>query len=246
MTIGIAIADEDSHDWMDIALGSLHGVKTSRFGISETPPTFDLRLILADGDRPGIHFFRHLEMFIKEDRVPWLMVLGSPESPLIRNMDWENLEVTFVRKPYIVEDVKRTVSILLEKIVTMPKASDPLPKTEKKSLGYLSTIQLADLIQMLCMSAWSGKIDAENLMTGERGVLHIDSGNIIHASSCDLPGEDACFEMLSWPRCKFDFYEDLPPAPKNVGLPWQEILLEGARRLDTCRAGQNEFVSVIG
>jgi hypothetical protein len=101
-----------------------------------------------------------------------------------------------------------------------------------KSLGYLSTLRLADLIQMLCLSNWTGRIDIENLATGDKGYVSLEDGAVRDAQQNLHEGETACYHMLSWGRCQFEFTEDVAPTRVTMNSLWQQILLEGARMFD--------------
>jgi hypothetical protein len=52
------------------------------------------------------------------------------------------------------------------------------------------------------------------------------------AAQGNARGEHACYLMLSWGRCQFEFTEDVTPAQITVQSHWQSLLLEGARLLD--------------
>lgn len=129
-----------------------------------------------------------------------------------------------------------------EKAAPAPEIPPVVPekyKTQSQSirpprhaLGYLSTLRLSDLIQMLCLNLWAGKIEIKNLASGEQGCVYLNVGVLIHAECENIPAEPACYRMLAWGRCEFNFIEEHPPVVQSIKTHWQHVLLEGARMID--------------
>lgn len=129
-----------------------------------------------------------------------------------------------------------------EKASAVPEIPPAVPekyKTQSQSirpprhaLGYLSTLRLSDLIQMLCLNLWAGKIEIKNLASGEQGCVYLNVGVLIHAESENVSAEAACYRMLAWGRCEFNFIEEHPPVVQSIKTHWQHVLLEGARMID--------------
>jgi len=127
----------------------------------------------------------------------------------------------------------------VEKAVVLPAVIPEKFKTQSQSirpprhaLGYLSTLRLSDLIQMLCLNLWAGKIEIKNLATGEQGCAYLNVGVLIHAECENISAEQACYRMLAWGRCEFNFIEEHPPVVQSIKTHWQHVVLEGARMID--------------
>ncbi|MBM4130298.1 DUF4388 domain-containing protein [bacterium] len=92
-----------------------------------------------------------------------------------------------------------------------------------------------DLMQTLSQSFKSVRIDLER-SGGERAVMFLDRGQLVHAACGALRGAEAVYRVIAWeddgsfavqPESRF-------PAP-NLGLPLESILMEGCRLLDESR-----------
>lgn len=92
-----------------------------------------------------------------------------------------------------------------------------------------------DLMQTLSQSLKSVRIDLER-SGGERAVVYLDRGQLVHAACGALRGAEAVHRVIAWeddgsfavqPESRF-------PAP-NIGLPLESILMEGCRLLDESR-----------
>ncbi len=92
-----------------------------------------------------------------------------------------------------------------------------------------------DLMQTLSQSLKSVRIDLQR-PGGERAVVFLDRGQLVHAACGTLRGAEAVYRVIAWeddgafavePESEF-------PAP-NIGLPLESILMEGCRLLDESR-----------
>ena len=237
MNIATAFWPIDDFEWLELAISSIKEVAVTPIGLKEDEPLEMYDLILFDGDSPGPYFFLYLTKLVNTNWVPPLIVLGGPDSVIMQAMHWQDSDILFIHRPYQIEQVKATVVTKLEEIRLGSQAihapQEAGAESQKpKSLGYLSTLKLPDLIQMLCLSQWTGKIEAQFLKTGEMGYIYLNVGVLIHAENTYSVAEKAFYEMLQWGRCEFHFIEEHPPVVQTINEPWQVLLLEGARQLD--------------
>lgn len=247
--VGLAIWPRKSAQWFELGLKSVPDLKVSLLSNEAMESGSRLDLLVIDGDNPGPGFVANYTDYQKSFGACDLVVLGQPGCPSLMTFDWDPSRAFFIAKPYLIEDVLKTIQqrlgevVLRETAVAVPpppvgspvmnagSRTSPGPG-RAKSLGYLSTLRLADLIQMLCLSNWTGKIDIENLATGDRGHVSLEDGHVRDAGQNLHTGETACYHMLSWGRCHFEFTEDVAPGQTTVDSHWQQILLEGARMFD--------------
>ncbi|MEM9400318.1 MAG: DUF4388 domain-containing protein [Verrucomicrobiota bacterium] len=238
MVIGLALWPEESHDWLVMSLSSLEKVKITRIGLHANESMLQLNLLVIDGDAPGPHFLTYLSKLSKNPEIiiPPMIIIGGPTSPIMRSLDWENADIVFIAKPYEIENVRSVVENKIEEInqAVIDHASSKIKPIEKdnKSLGYLSTLRLSDLVQMLCLNLWTGKIMITHLLNDETGEVFIDSGKLIHAAASQKVGDEAFYIMLKWGRSEFNFEEGLLSQYISIKSDWQELILEGARQID--------------
>lgn len=237
--IAICVWPQKSGQWFDLGLKARFDVRTFHVIPGKDEPGQHYDLMLIDGDNPGPSFIAHYRAHQAMFGIPWLLVLGQPGCPALMSIEWESERAAFISKPFMIEDVLKTLNSRIDSIIELrtPKTDNlntaPYGSTKaNKKLGYLSTLKLADLIQMLCLSTWTGKIEITNLQSMVSGEVVIHDGFLMHAASGSQIAEQACYTMLNWGRCEFNFNEDIAIPARTIQANWQEVILEGARLLD--------------
>jgi len=238
MDIGFAIWPKSTADWFDLGLSSHPNVTTIAVEScdAEAPPK--VNLLVIDGDNPGPNFISFYKNYQQKHGACPLIILGQPNSPALMAIDWDPNQATFITKPYLIQDVIESITRKISNMAKPAAENTPVtPPPKPKSIGYLSKLRLSDLLQMLCMSSWSGKIEATNLAnTQENGEIYLDSGNIIHSTLGKIIAEPAVYQMLAWHHCEFRLVEDHSTITPTITSHWQEIMLEGARKIDEMSA----------
>lgn len=100
--------------------------------------------------------------------------------------------------------------------------------------GNLSEASLPDVLQLLAMGSKSGCL---TLHVGDAsGSIYFENGCVSFAclSERELDTDDAVFAMFTWTRGAFSFEPGVmpPPGATRVAVDAQQLLLEGARRVD--------------
>jgi hypothetical protein len=92
-------------------------------------------------------------------------------------------------------------------------------------------VTLFDLIQLECLHGSRNTIQVES---GDdcRGLLFFRDGNLVHAVSPGLVGEEAVLAMLRWPAGLFEHCPAAWPHAESVTVPWQTLLLRAAHAAD--------------
>ncbi len=111
--------------------------------------------------------------------------------------------------------------------------SSPAPHGDEPGTPGFNTqsqLGLAEVLQMCCGARRSGQI---TFRSGEScGYVYLQHGNVLHALCGTVEGEDAVYRMLGWPGGGFSINQDILPHKKTVGLTWEQLIFEGARRAD--------------
>lgn len=104
--------------------------------------------------------------------------------------------------------------------------------------GAISVQSLPELVQLYVLSNTSGKLSVRH--GAELGQLWFDRGMIVHAIASFLEGEDAFYEVLSWPAGEFSMAAFEAPPSRSIVADWQGLLLESCRRLDESQRDHRE------
>jgi hypothetical protein len=192
-------------------------------------------LLIIDGEKPGPQFVELYKAHVNSVGIRPMLVLGTAADPVLRLVPWEEHLTVFLPKPYRLEDIKRALQSVIKKAKDSQDAETSSARDEKvtpRPLDYLSSLQLFDLIQMLCINRWSGMVKVLRLSTGDRGEVCVVNGEIIHAATGGIAGEEAFYGMVTWGRCELGLEERHQPVAQTITLAWQHLLLEGAHRKD--------------
>lgn len=96
--------------------------------------------------------------------------------------------------------------------------------------GALQELALTEIIQLNCHS---GEEVWVSLRQGDReGGVYFANGQIVHAFDGDATGEEAVYQLLSWPDGFFRIEKGVKSPQQTVAAPWDALLMEGLRRLD--------------
>lgn len=96
--------------------------------------------------------------------------------------------------------------------------------------GSLYSIQLMDLIQLVCISRSSLLI---RLASSEgRGTIHVRCGEICHAETGELAGEEAFVDMFRWKNGRFETFPVPAKIVVTIDKPFEHLLVEAMRRQD--------------
>lgn len=106
--------------------------------------------------------------------------------------------------------------------------------------GNLRDVNLASLIQMLCMDQRQATLNLKRSDT-EEGLIYFEQGEIVHALTNSLTGEEAVYHLLGWAEGTFRINDQTPTPDRTIVMPWNYLLMEGMRLLDEqkiCDSGQ--------
>ncbi|MDJ0781206.1 MAG: chemotaxis protein CheB [Desulfosarcinaceae bacterium] len=96
--------------------------------------------------------------------------------------------------------------------------------------GTLKNIQLADLIQICCLSAVS--LGIQVTQDDQQGMIYIDAGAIVHAETQSLKGEDAFYAIMGWQSGSFETVAEDTTIDRTIEQGYQYLLMEAAHQAD--------------
>ena len=98
--------------------------------------------------------------------------------------------------------------------------------------GDLNFINLGELLQLLGTIGGTGKLQIESQYASQPGLIYIQKGNPINASSGSLTGLDALYSLFGWIDGQFEFIREDISCEKVITKTRMEIILDGLRMLD--------------
>jgi predicted regulator of Ras-like GTPase activity (Roadblock/LC7/MglB family) len=108
--------------------------------------------------------------------------------------------------------------------------------------GSLNELSLTNIIQVNCNEQNTATVCL--VYENKEGLICFSDGAIVHATVEDLVGEEAVYEMLSWPDGSFVVQQGQEAPQRTISSNWNSLLLEGMRRMDEEAAETWESVEV--
>lgn len=103
------------------------------------------------------------------------------------------------------------------------------PAPELGFSGSFSVPELPDLLQMYALSRATGRL---SIVKGPRfGEVWFERGDMVHCEVGEDRGAEAFYQLLAWKGGSYEFETAEPPL-RTIAVSWEELLLEGCRRLD--------------
>lgn len=96
--------------------------------------------------------------------------------------------------------------------------------------GNLTDLSLPNILQMMCLERRT--LGLELKRGAERGVIHFEHGDIVHAETKGLAGEEAVYHLLAWREGDFKTCDAVKLNYRSIAARWDQMLMEGMRRLD--------------
>lgn len=130
--------------------------------------------------------------------------------------------VEYLEKPFSVQSLLHTVDRLL-KAKSAPSGFS----------GAVSLPMLPDLIQLYAIARATGLLTIGR--GDDEGLIGFECGEITHGVCGTVKGAEAIYALLAWEGGSFNMKANVAPSERTIDLPWQELLIEGCRRMDELR-----------
>src|SRR5690349_15952355 len=102
--------------------------------------------------------------------------------------------------------------------------------------GAISLPLLPDLIQIYTVSMADGALTIRR--GTDMGTIWFERGAMVHAVCGEITGKEAVYALLRWNDGHFSFDGDETAPLRSITASWEEVLLEGCRRLDESPSGE--------
>jgi DNA-binding response OmpR family regulator len=176
----------------------------------------EVDLVISDIRMPDINGLDLLVKIKKEYPKTKVIIMTAYGSSDVKKEANRRGSLYYVEKPFEISEIRKIIINLLGK--------------KKGFQGKVIGLQLTDIIQMNCL----GRLTTALIITkdGERGVIFLNEGEIIHAECGEQKGTDAFYKILSWQEGEFVSNTDLAPSAQTISQSWEHLLIEAMRRND--------------
>jgi two-component system chemotaxis response regulator CheB len=101
--------------------------------------------------------------------------------------------------------------------------------TDSGFKAEINSVNLADIVQLACLE---GKNRCLEVHSGDKtGRVFFAKGEIVHASTGELTGTDAFFEIMTWPGGNLTLFSDETDVI-SIDVSWNFLLIEALRKID--------------
>lgn len=189
--------------------------------------TRSVDLLLTDVRLPGIDGIEVVCQALKVRPQLKVVVMTAFSSSEMRDAADHAGALRFVEKPVDLHELRKT---LLE-----------VSRTATGWACLLGGLDIFDLVQLLAVTRKRRSVRIAN--GRHEGMLVFDNGSLTHASSGELEGEEAFFEMVRWHGGSFE--ESPEPSPgqplPNISVSVAHLMMEAARRRDEVMISEKDF-----
>jgi len=123
---------------------------------------------------------------------------------------------------------ERKLEIAKTKIFPEPIEGDELldaiERAEKTPATFPDLFQVADILQMCCLSQRSGAVQL--VKEAKSGLVFLRSGRIVHAETSLASGSDALFEMVGWEFVEFAYERSVRAPLETITEPWHDFFID--------------------
>jgi DNA-binding response OmpR family regulator len=166
--------------------------------------TFDL--VITDFKMPGI---TGLDLLIKINeeypKTKVVIMTGYDSEELQREANIRG-SLYYISKPFAMDELRKLIVDALTR------------KTEELGLDF----RLRNLIQMNCLGELTNAIVVDR--DGQSGIIYFKDGNVVHAETGNLSGEEAFYEILKWDRGKFTLKSGMQSSKQTINQDWKSLL----------------------
>jgi CheY-like chemotaxis protein len=173
-------------------------------------------LVITDIRMPDINGLDLLVKIKKEYPQTKVIIMTAYGSSDVQKEANQRGSLYYVEKPFEISDIRKIIIDLIGK--------------KKGFRGKLFGLQLTDIIQMNCL----GRLTTALIITrdGEKGIIYLNEGEVIHAECGEQKGTEAFYNILSWQEGEFFSNTGFVPPVQTIYQNWEHLLIEAMRRND--------------
>ena len=174
----------------------------------------DIKLVITDIRMPGISGLDLLSRIKKNYPGVKVIIKTAYGSPDIQKEATMRGSLSYIEKPFEMKDIRNMII-------------DSLKEVRKGFEGQLSDLLLTDVIQMTCLGKIHSSLSIRS--SDKEGKIYFKDGSIIHSEAGNLSGEEAFYQILTWPEGTFVSKRGDSPKKRTIDKDWQFLVMEGLR-----------------
>jgi DNA-binding response OmpR family regulator len=176
-------------------------------------------------DAKGLQLCRAIKGRETTSSIPFLFLTSDRGEGLQAECLEAGAEEFFLKPPDL--DV---LSLKIKRLIS-PKQADTKTRGVR---GSLSEMKPADFLQTL--SAAEKDVEVRLERPKEKGTIFMQKGEVVHANTGSLSGEEALYALMSWNDGTFEIVSCFNFPSRTIQGPLMSLLIEGYRRLDESQA----------
>jgi CheY-like chemotaxis protein len=134
----------------------------------------------------------------------------------------------FLSKDTPVRELMIRIHLILKRFANLGGAGRPQAESAMK--GRLDLVGAPGVLQVCHLGQITGIL---TVVSAKRHIrIGFRDGEILFADGDQTQGVEAIYEFLGWTRGQFEFSETNPGPERRLGESFDQVLLEGCRRLD--------------
>ena len=173
-------------------------------------------LVITDIRMPDINGLDLLLRIKKEYPQTKAIIMTAYGSSDIRREANRRGFLYYLEKPFEISEIRKIIIDLLYR--------------KRGFQGKVVGLHLTDIIQMNCFGGLTTALVVSQ--NGEKGVIYLKEGEIIHAECGEQKGADAFYRILSWQEGEFISNICIEPPIQTICQNWEQLLIEAMRRKD--------------
>ena len=151
-----------------------------------------------------------------------IIVMTAHSSPDVDREVQGMGSIGYIEKPFVV----RNLVSLIQNTFSQPKKSFD---------GAIEGIQVTDIIQINCISRLSSAVYIND--SNREGAVFFENGEIVHAQTDTLEGEQALKDILSWQSGSFSTKRNTAAPKRSIVKKWEQLLIESLVSIDESHRG---------
>jgi YesN/AraC family two-component response regulator len=176
----------------------------------------DIDLLISDIRMPDINGLDLLVRVKKEFPQTKVIIMTAYGSSDVQKEANRRGSLFYMEKPFEINDIRKVIIDLIGK--------------KKGFRGKVVGLQLTDVIQMNCLSHLTTALTVIN--NGEKGIIYLNEGEIIHAECGNQKGTEAFYYIMSWQEGEFMSNVGVIPSMQTIFQNWEHLLVEAMRKND--------------